>query len=163
MTRVELLKALMVETEIAVADLLLPVPMQKTDEEQPPDRVAKVYLMRPPDGKAATKKAPYIIHQFITGADEQPSGEEDRSEAVVRSIFCVYNEDGEAGGIALLTLMERLRFHLLRKVVIGGQFELNKQAKLEAICYPDETAPYYLGEFVSSWRLPAIEREVKFV
>lgn len=60
----------------------------------------------------------------------------------------------------LLALMERLRIALLKQVVIGNQFALNTQAGLETMCYPDDTAPYFSGEMVSTWRLPGIQREV---
>lgn len=161
MTRVSLLEALKIETEEAVADLLLPVELQEDDQEQPEDRPAKVFLMRVPNSKHANKNAPYVLHQFITGADEQKPGELTSSTAVVRSIFVVYNEKDEGkGGLALLGLMERLRIHLLRKVVIDGKFELDKTAKVECLAYPDDTAPYYAGEMVTTWQLPAVEREV---
>ncbi len=161
MTRVSLLEALKIETEEAVADLLLPVEMQEEDEEPPKDRPAKVFLMRVPNSKDANKNAPYILHQFITGADEQKPGEPTSSTAVVRSIFAVYNEKDEgAGGMALLGLMERLRIHLLRKVVIDGKFELDKTVKVECMAYPNDTAPYYAGEMLTTWKLPAVEREV---
>ena len=62
--------------------------------------------------------------------------------------------------LMLLALMERLRIALLKQVVIGNQFALNTQAGLETMCYPDDTAPYFSGEMVSTWRLPGIQREV---
>ena len=122
MTAIELLFQLKLFTEDAVSELLLPVRMQKDDDEPPPPRPADVYLMRLPDSKAATKKAPYIIHQVITGSDSQQEGERERGIAAVRTIFCVYSEDEQAGGMLLLNLMERLRIALLRQVVIGDQF-----------------------------------------
>ena len=60
----------------------------------------------------------------------------------------------------LLNLMERLRIALLRKGVIGDQFQLDRSAGLECIIYPDDTAPYFAGEMSTVWRMPAVEREV---
>lgn len=161
MDRVALLECLKLESEEAVKDLLLPVAMQKGDKDEPKDRAAKIYLMRVPDSRAATKKTPYILHQIITGKDWQPPGERDESRTTVRSIFAVYHKDEQIGGLALLNLMERLRLHLLKKVVIGGQFELDKAEGVEALVYPDpDTVPYYAGELVTTWKLPAVEREV---
>lgn len=161
MDRVALLEALKLETETAVANLLLPVEMQENENDKPRDRPAKVFCMRVPNSRAANRNAPYVLHQFITGADEQKEGEMDTSTAVVRSIFVVYNEKNEeAGGLALLGLMERLRIHLLRKVIIDGKFELDKKAKVECMAYPDDTTPYYAGEMITTWKLPAVEREV---
>ena len=86
MDRVMLLEELKAVTEDAVKDLIMPVKIQSENEEQQ-YRAAEVYLMRLPDGSAAKKKAPYIIHQAITSKDTQPSGELEVGVAVVRSIF----------------------------------------------------------------------------
>lgn len=162
MDRVALLECMKLESEEATKDLLLPVAMQKKDKEQPEDRAAKIYLMRVPNGSAATKKTPYILHQVITGKDWQPPGERDESRTTVRSIFAVYHPDEQIGSLYLLNLMERLRIHLLKKIVIGDQFELDKEQGVEVLIYPgtEETTPYYAGEMVTTWKLPAVEREV---
>ena len=51
---------------------------------------------------------------------------------------------------------------LLRQVVIGGQFTLDLEAGLEVLVYPDDTAPFCVGEMASTWKLPAVEREVSY-
>lgn len=160
MNRIILLEKLRDLTKLATADIIMPVAMQKGDTEQA-YRAADIYLMRLPDSSAAKKKAPYIIHQLITGKDIQPQGENETASAVVRSIFCVYNDNEEEGALMLVNLMERLRIHLLRQVVIGDQFQLDLVAGLESMAYPDDTAPYFAGETVSTWILPAIQREVR--
>lgn len=159
MTKVILLEQLRDFTSAVTADLIMPVCMQSGDTEQK-HRAADVFLMRLPDSKSAKKKAPYVLHQIITGADKQAPGDRDTSVVTVRSIFCVYNENEQDGGLMLLNLMERLRIGLLKKVVIGNQFTLDKETGLEALVYPDDTAPYYAGEMISTWKLPAVEREV---
>lgn len=159
MNRVVLLNRLKDFTEEVTADLLMPVRIQSEKDTQT-ERAAEVHLMRLPDSKAAHKKAPYILHQIITGADQQVPGSRDESRTTVRSIFCVYSDNEEEGGMILLNLMERLRIAFLRKRVIGNQFTLDLEAKLESLCYPDDTAPYFAGEMISVWKLPTIEREV---
>jgi len=159
-TRLDLLGVLCDVTREATADIIMPARMQKGDEEQL-FRTADVHRMRLPDSSAAQKKAPYIIHQAITSRDTQPAGERVSSVATVRSIFCVYNDNEEEGGLMLLGLMERLRIHLLRQVVIGVRYQLDLEAGMESLIYPDDTAPYYAGEMSSTWILPAIKREVK--
>lgn len=161
MTKNILLDRLRDFTLDATSDIIMPVKRQKDDKEDPKPRAADVYRMRLPDSKSATKKAPYIIHQIITGKDVQPTGDLEQASATVRSIFCVYNDDEQEGGLMLLNLMERLRIELLKKVVIGDQFQLDLESGLESLVYPDETAPFFAGEMVSVWKLPAIEREVK--
>ena len=163
MTRTELLNQLKLFTEQATRDFILPVRHQKEDDAPPEPRAADVYLMRLPDGTAAMKKAPYILHQVLTGRDAQPEGDRPTTSTVVRSIFCVYSEDEQEGALWLLGLIERYRISLLKKVVLGNQFQLNLQDGLESMIYPDDTAPYYTGEMVSTWHLPRVEREVNFL
>lgn len=161
MNRITLLKQLSDFSKTATGDIIMPVRLQEGDTEQT-FRAAGVHLMRLKNSKAAQKTAPYIIHQIITGKDVQPKGEPVSSTATVRSIFAVYNEDEQEGGLMLLNLMERLRISLLKAVVIGRQYELDLEAGIETIIYPDDTAPYYAGEMASTWKLPAVKREVVF-
>jgi len=159
MNRIVLLEQLKEHSQEAVKDLIMPIRMQKGDKEQE-YRAAEIYLMRLPDSTAAQKKAPYIIHQLINGRDDQNEGENEKSSAVIRSIFCVYCDNEEEGSLMLINLMERLRISLLRGRIIGGVFELDLGAGLETLVYPEDTAPYYVGEMVSTWKVPAIKREV---
>ena len=162
MTKVELLMLLKDFTKNATTDIVLPVRRQESDLEQPDPRPADVYCMRLIKGGDAKKAAPYIIHQVITGKDAQSRGARISGNAVVRSIFCVYNEDEQEGSLSLLGLMERMRIAFLEKVVIGNRYQLDLEAGLEMLIYPDDTAPYYIGEFVTTWTVPGVEREVVF-
>lgn len=162
MTKAVLLEQLRLFTAEATKDLLLPVALQKEDQEQPQPRAAGVYRTRLPDSKAARKKAPYILHQIITGKDVQAPGQRPNNSATVRTIFCVYHHDEQEGGLALLNLMERLRIALLEQRSIGKQFRLDLEAGLESLVYPEDTAPYYAGEMISVWKLPVIERKVPY-
>lgn len=161
MTRLVLLERLRDLTKEATADIIMPTMMQQGDTEHL-FRCAEVHLMRLPDSSAAKKKVPYIIHQLITGKDIQPAGEIASASAVVRSIFSVYSDDEEEGALMLVNLMERLRIQLLSQIVIGQQFQLDLAAGLESLVYPDGTAPFFAGEMVSTWKLPAIQREVDY-
>lgn len=153
MTKVILLERLAEFTEEATKDIIMPTRLQKGDTEQIV-RAANIHKMRLPDSKAAQKEAPYIIHQIITGKDNLSSN------AVMRSIFCVYNNNEEEGGMMLLNLMERVRIALLKSGTVGNQFTLDINAGVETLIYPDDTAPYYAGEMITNWKLPTIEREV---
>lgn len=154
-----LLEQLKEDTQEAVKDLIMPVRIQSPGEEQQ-YRAADIYLMRLSDSSAAKKKAPYIIHQVITGKDSQQRGNRADSAVTVRSIFCVYNDDEQEGALMLLNLMERLRIYLLRKVVIGKKYQLDLESGLETLIYPSESMPYYVGEMISTWEMPPVEREV---
>ena len=164
MTRVVLLESLGEFTRVAVRDLLLPVRRKAEDAAAPGPRAADVYLMRLVSSSSYQKVAPYIIHQAVTGKDSQPEGRRVSATAVVRSIFCVYNDgDEQEGALMLLNLMERLRLELLKQIVIGRQFQLSLADGLESMVYPEDSAPYFGGEMVSTWILPEVAREAGFV
>lgn len=158
MNRVILLERLREFTEGVTGDLRFPVSQQRGDPEGLPPRAAEVFCARLPDSREAKKKAPYILHQVITGKDAQTPGGPVNSETAVRSIFCVYHPDEQQGGLALLTLMEQLRVALLERVVIGAQFRLDLEAGIETLVYPEDTAPYYAGEMITTWHMPPVAR-----
>lgn len=160
MTRTGLLETLKAFTQEVVKDLLLPVRRQREDTEDPPLRAAQVYMARLPDMKANDKKVPYIIHSIITGRDSQDEASQVLCTATIRTTFCVYNEDEQEGGLALLNLTERMRLELLKRIVIGVYW-LDMNQGVELLIYPDDTAPYYLAEMVTVWKMPPITREVK--
>ncbi|MBQ9348302.1 MAG: hypothetical protein IJT94_13375 [Oscillibacter sp.] len=158
--RIGLLEALKRFTSDATGELLMPVRIQKQGEEQS-FRAAEVFLMRLPDSKSVFKKAPYILHQFLTGQDEQKPGQHPVSIALVRSVFCVYNDDEQEGGLMLLNLMERLRIALEKQIVIEKRYKLLLDPKMETLVYPEDYAPYFAGEVISAWKIPVIEREAR--
>lgn len=158
MTNITLLEQLKLFTEETIKDIILPVRLQKGDSERQ-SRTADVYLMRLPDSTAATKKAPYIIHQLVTSKDTQPAGRQESGSSVVRSVFCVYCENEQEGALHLLNLMERLRIQLLQQVIIGQQYQLDLETGVEMLIYPEDSAPYYAGEMSTTWKMPSVERE----
>ena len=154
-----LLDALKTFTEGAISGLLLPCKPTK-ENTAPADRAADVYLMRLVKNSAAKESAPYIIHQIITTDDGLDERQRNKSEACVRSIFCVYSEDEQQGGLMLLNLMTRYKIALMQQVVIDKRFKLDVQKRVQSIIYPDDTAPFYAGEMAAYFELPAIERKV---
>lgn len=170
-TKVGLLSALKDFTELATGNILLPVKRQSRDEREPPKRAAAVFLARLPDMKSFEKKAPFILHQAVTGLDEfgntnKGTGMQIRRElqssCVIRSVFCVYCADEQEGGLLLLNLMETTRKALLEFPLLNNLFELDLNEGLSQMIYPETgergTAPYYLGEMVTTWKLPAVKR-----
>lgn len=184
MTKVILLRDLKKFTETVTHGILLPVRPAAEDigppagmlepnghpspawdpneTENPPPRPPNVYQMRLPRFRDATRKAPYILHQVLTGKDIQTAGRPLDSSALVRTVFCVYHENEEEGALSLLNLMESLRIALLERPVLPGPFALDLKAGLETLAYPDDgdprTAPYYLGEMMSTWRVEPVRR-----
>lgn len=161
MTKTKLLEAMRDMTLDVTRDLLLPVKQQKEDAEPPADRPASVYIARIPDMAQSAKKAPYILHQIVNSKFQQEEGQLIESRTTVRSIFCVYCDDEQEGGLQLINLMERIRIALMKNPLIGdNQFECDYQEGIEDLVYPDDTYPYYMGEMITVWKLPRVKREV---
>lgn len=158
MSKVILLEQLREFTLAVTGELVFPVAQQKEDTEPPKPRAAEVFCPRLPDSKAAKKKAPYILHQIVTGADRQAPGQAVRSKTEVRTIFCVYDPNEQTGGMALLTLMEQLRIAFLERPIVGGQFRLDLEAGIESLVYAEDTAPYHAGEMITNWIMPPVKR-----
>ncbi len=170
-TKVGLLYALKAFTERATGGMTFPVKRQKTDAEEPEPRAPKVYLMRLPDMTSFDKKAPFILHQIVTGEDAIVNTRHGNAgatnmalkcTAAVRTVFCVYHPDEQEGALALLTLMEQMRLALLTHPLLRKQFDMDMKEGVSQAIYPDNgergTAPFYLGEMVTEWNLPPVQR-----
>lgn len=170
-TKVGLLYALKSFTLLATGDIKLPVKRQSEDEMEPKPRQAAVHLTRLPDMASFQKKAPFILHQAVTSEDALKNANrgtglqirrELKSSAIIRTVFCVYHPNEEEGGLALLNLMETMRVGLLLFPLLDNKFELDLDEGISQMVYPETgergTAPYYLGEMVTPWKLPPIKR-----
>ena len=163
MTKDNLLEAYKEFTVEVVKDLIFPVQQQKTDKEPPAPRAPEVHTMGLADFTAAKKKAPYVFHQIITAKDQwTPGRPRPDSQATVRSVAAVYNQNNQEGQLALLEIFERMRIALLTQGVIGNQFRLDYEAGVEYLIYPDNIPPFYAGEMITVWKLPPVEREVTY-
>ncbi len=171
MTTVKLLEDLAAFTREHTADLRLPA--QPGDEEltDPPMRAPAVYYPALPDLRRYARYAPFVTHEVVTaqdGLEAHPSGAKLRvSTATVRTCFCVYHQDAREGRLYLLQLMERIRVPLLESCVVGGLFRLDQEAGVEYLVYPVDAnttavSPFYLGEMLTVWKLPIVERKVPF-
>lgn len=156
MTPTILLEALKGYIEEKTKDIMLPVRVKTGTDAK--ERAANVYLMNVPKKEDEIQQIPYILVKYLNGKDDQQSGSTTESEARVRIIIATYSEDGQEGALALLNVMGRLRQNLLKDREVGAQFRLIMP--IETLAYPDNTAPYYLGEIMTLWTLPAIEQEV---
>lgn len=158
MSKVILLEQLKEFTQAVTGELVFPVAMQKEDALPPEPRTVEVYCTRLPDSKAAKKKAPYILHQFLNDKIIQPEGQRADDTVTVRSIFCVYNPNEQEGGLSLLSLMDQVKISLLERSIVGGQFVLDLKAGMESMAYVEDSAPYYAGEMITNWKMPPIKR-----
>ena len=158
MTPLDLLDVLEEFVRRETKDMLLPVRVDRRSGE-PKERPAEIYKMRLPTKKAQTERVPYLLLQYIKSTDTQEPGQEPESVCTVRIVAATYSEDESEGAMCVLNLLTRIRVAMLKDGVVGGQFVL--KSPLEMILYPDSTAPYYLGEMMTTWTMPIIESEVQ--
>ena len=158
MTPIILLDDLQKFIEENTKDILLEVKV-RTGPATEKERAAKVYKMGLPEKDDTTQQIPYILLKVLTGADDKADNEPKESGVKVRIVIATYSQDGEQVPMALLNLILRIRERLQKQHIIGGRFCL--EYPFEYIVYQDTTPPYYLGEIMTNWSIPTIEREVQ--
>ena len=157
-SRVGLLRALKLRQADAWSDLLMPTKPQKTVASTL--RVPEIYTGRMPDRKSETEKAPYVLNTVVNSVFKQEPGQLPVSAVTIRSTFCVYNDDGEEGALMLLNMMERLRISLLREPILENVYEMILDGDgLQDLVYPDDTAPFYMADMITEWKIPPVKRE----
>lgn len=156
MTPIELLEELKKFIEENTKDIILQVRTKRSQEAK--ERAAEVHKMKLPTKDDEVERIPYILLQLLTGKDKQTPGDPEESECKIRIVVATYSEDASEGSFDVLNLLTRIRISLLKSRIIANKFVL--RLPLEYIVYPDDTAPYYLGEMVSDWSIPTIKREV---
>lgn len=139
-------------------DIKLQVRVRGTAQQQEKERAADVYKMRLPKKEDQTEKVPYILLQFLTGKDGEA---QEGSACQIRIVVATYAENDIMGAYDVLNVLLRIRSELQKAGIIGGYFALKKP--LEYLVYPDSTQPYFLGEMITNWSIPTIEREVEAI
>ena len=157
MTPVTLLDELQAFIEDATKDILLHTKATQRSPEGG-ERAAEVWKMCLPDKNSETQRAPYIILQVVNGLDDQAAGDDQESTCNIRFVICVYSDDNSEGALAVLNIISRIRIALERQRVVGNLFTL--RLPVEYLVYTDQPAPFFLGEMMTVWELPNIEREV---
>lgn len=158
MTPIILLDDLQKFIEENTEDILLEVKV-RTGAATEKERAASVYKMGLPEKDDNTQQIPYILLKVLTGEDTKEDMQPKASKVRVRILIATYSQSEERGSMALLNLILRIQERLEKQHIIGGRFCL--QYPLEYIIYQDTTPPYYLGEIMTIWSIPTIEREVR--
>ena len=114
-----------------------------------------VHLMRIPESGSEEKAIPYLLLQPGELKDD-----DEGSTMPVRIVIALYSHNASDGGLAVLSVITRIRELLLKKGIIGKRFVCIKP--LQSAVYPDATDPYYFGEMIANFTIPVIEREVNW-
>lgn len=157
MDAVDLLHAMKARETEVTKDLLMPTKPQKGSDSV--ERAIEIHNQRLPDAESSTKKAPYKLNTVLSGTFGRDPGNVPEDRVIIRSVICVYGPDGETGAMMLLNVMERIRIDYEKNPILDNTFELDLEKRIQTLIYPDDTAPYYMGEMVTEWKLPPVERE----
>ncbi len=153
MTHLDLLQSLKGYLEEKTANMQLRANVPKNGTEAA-YRAPKVFIGNLPDKQSEKKYAPYILLKFLVGKDD-----EEESTAKVRIIFVTFSEDKEENYMQCLSLGSRIRTGLLEDVVIAQRYSCQKP--LEMVIYDDDLEVYQIGEIMSTWEMPKIERNIR--
>ena len=159
MDRTFLLDALKLRQEELTSNMIMPVKPQKGVETQ--DRAPEVFTYRLPDRASETTKAPYIVNMVLNSTFRQLPGEEPEGFCTIRSVVCVYNERHDEGAKWVLNILEKIRISFQQDPILDRRYELDMETGIQDLCYPDDTAPFYMGEMITVWKLPPVKREVQ--
>lgn len=152
MTPLELLEALKEYCKEITKDMRLfaRVPENGT---QAAKRCPSVFVGGLPDKNSERKAAPYILLKLLAGKDD-----EEESICRVRIICVTYSENKEENYIQCLNLVTQIKTKLLEDVVIDNHFSCQKP--VEYIIYDDSLEVYQIGEIMTVWEMPKVERDV---
>ncbi len=153
MTPLDLLVSLKGYCEEITKDmrLIARVPDNGTEAaEQPP----KVFIGNLPNKESEKKAAPYILLKFLTKKTD-----DEESICRVRIICVTYSEDKQENYIQCLNLLTRIESKLLEDTVIVNRYSCQKP--IESVIYDDDLEVYQVGEIMTIWEMPKVERDVR--
>ncbi|MFI3255431.1 MAG: hypothetical protein R3Y63_14020 [Eubacteriales bacterium] len=159
MTTSDLVDSLANFIKNATKDLMLPVRVV-SDGAESKTRTPIIYKMRVPTKEAEIQQIPYIVVQHLKGKDERDENGIASCTAVIRILIATYSENQEEGAISVENIINRIRIPLLKQGIIAKKYLVNMP--LEYVIYPDPIPPYYLGEMITNWQVPPVEREVRY-
>lgn len=153
MTPLELLESLKAYCEEITKDMLLVarVPENGTEAgERPPE----VFIGNLPDKESEKRAAPYILLKLLT-----KKVDDEESVCRVRIICVTFSEDKQENYIQCLNLLTKIETKLLEDVVVDNRYSCQKP--IESILYDDDLEVYQIGEMMTIWEMPKVERNVR--
>ena len=153
MTAIDLLESLKEYIRGKTEDLQLwaRVPEDGTESARRPP---KVFTGNLPEKEDEKKAAPYILLKLLTTKSE----DEERT-AMVRIIVVTYSEDKEENYIQCLNVLSLLERVFLEDGMVANRYSCQKP--IETLMYDEDFEVYQIGEMMTTWELPQIERNVR--
>lgn len=152
MTPLDLMESLKAYCEEKTKDMLLVARVPENGQEAA-ERPPKVFIGNLPTKEAEKREAPYILLKLLTTKDE-----DEESTAKVRIIVVTFSEDKQENYIQCLNLISKIKASLLEDVVIEERYSCQKP--IESIIYDDDLEVYQIGEIMTIWEMPQIQRNI---
>lgn len=106
------------------------------------------------DDEADADQEDYIIVML----DDEDTDSEGRWVVTVHILFSImlYEEEHQ-GNLILASFMNQLDLHLIKKGVIDGRYEMEKERhkRFNQECYPN----YFECDYITKWKLPEANQE----
>lgn len=118
------------------------------------ERPPKVFIGNLPDKEAEKKEAPYILLKLLT-----KKSDEEESICRVRIICVTFSEDKQENYIQCLNVITKIEMKLLEDVVVDNRYFCQKP--IETIIYDDDLEIYQIGEMMTIWEMPKVERNIR--
>lgn len=152
MTPLDLLESLKGYCEENTKDMRLVARVPENGKEAG-ERPPRVFIGNLPDKESEKKEAPYILLKLLTKkVDEE-------SVCRVRIICVTFSEDKQENYIQCLNLLTRIETRLLEDVTITNRYSCQKP--IETILYDDDLEVYQIGEMMTIWEMPKMERNIR--
>lgn len=144
-------------TDVELQDTLIAelrkMKLQKLDEEEWKDY--SIYKQNEPFKDEDDPDGDYII---VIIDDEDTDKEDGRWMVTIQMILQVVSDRPENDGeVMLANLMNQIDFRFRRKGIIGGRYEMQKEAykRFNKNCPPG----YYQSAYITKWKMPEISME----
>lgn len=135
--------------------------LEEGDERRLPYRAIRAYKHAFPAAVDPSSRIPYLIVQ-ATGGEDTKSGQSGLRKSIVdiRLVLATYDENTIEGKRSVLNIISKLRDDLWRMEVVGC-YEITEPFQFQVLT--DDTGSYHIGEILTTWKVPRIERDIPFL
>ncbi|CAH1058854.1 hypothetical protein [Paenibacillus pseudetheri] len=120
--------------------------------------IPAVHLGALPSKTAENRNDPVFPLIIVRPMDGDSDNDESRVQ--VKLLFGTQSED-DSGFIDVLNLMERVRILLMRQRIIDKKFRIESNWKWQFL--EDQPEPQWICQAITTWTLPQIRQEVKYI
>ncbi|WP_449602453.1 hypothetical protein [Paenibacillus sp. Marseille-Q9583] len=120
--------------------------------------IPAVHLGALPSKTAENRNDP--VFPLIIVRPMEGDSDDKESRAQVKLLFGTQSDD-DSGFVDVLNLMERVRMLLMRQRIIDKKFRIEPNWKWQFL--EDQPEPQWICQAITTWTLPQIRQEVKYI